>query len=164
VRWDEFVDAIGDLADAGQTTHFVMSHADRTVIERDGKVIVERLGAGDRGLQFWVQRPHARGSGFRIREEDFGGGETLHRDGEFHGLRFSVRGGAPTFLLERRHEMPPDFQERPYEPEKQLQCSFCGKPEPLVERLITGPGVYICDECVALCVQILEDESRAGSP
>jgi ClpX C4-type zinc finger protein len=37
-----------------------------------------------------------------------------------------------------------------------LHCSFCAKPETDVERLVAGPGVYICDECVGLCAQILE--------
>ena len=37
-------------------------------------------------------------------------------------------------------------------------CSFCGKARPQLRRLIAGPGVYVCDECVALCVEILEDE------
>ena len=37
-------------------------------------------------------------------------------------------------------------------------CSFCGKPRPQLRKLIAGPGVYICDECVALCVEILEEE------
>jgi hypothetical protein len=37
-------------------------------------------------------------------------------------------------------------------------CSFCGKARPQLRRLIAGPGVYVCDECVALCVDILEDE------
>lgn len=38
---------------------------------------------------------------------------------------------------------------------KQLRCSFCGKGENEVQRLIAGPGVYICDECVSLCNGIL---------
>ena len=37
-------------------------------------------------------------------------------------------------------------------------CSFCGKPRPELRRLIAGPCVYVCDQCVALCVEILEDE------
>ncbi len=37
-----------------------------------------------------------------------------------------------------------------------VRCSFCGKPQGAVERLIAGPGVYICDECVDLCLQIME--------
>ena len=37
-------------------------------------------------------------------------------------------------------------------------CSFCGKPRPKLRKLIAGPGVYVCDECVALCVEILEEE------
>jgi hypothetical protein len=34
-------------------------------------------------------------------------------------------------------------------------CSFCGKPNTEVERLVAGPGVYICDECVGLCNEVL---------
>ena len=41
---------------------------------------------------------------------------------------------------------------------EQLLCSFCGKSQRQVKKLIAGPGVYICDECVALCVEILEEE------
>ncbi|MBR6552803.1 MAG: ATP-dependent Clp protease ATP-binding subunit ClpX [Clostridia bacterium] len=37
-----------------------------------------------------------------------------------------------------------------------VRCSFCGKPQGAVQRLIAGPGVYICDECVDLCLQIIE--------
>ena len=37
-----------------------------------------------------------------------------------------------------------------------VRCSFCGKPQSAVQRLIAGPGVYICDECVELCLQIIE--------
>ena len=35
-------------------------------------------------------------------------------------------------------------------------CSFCGKPQGAVQRLVAGPGVYICDECIDLCLQIME--------
>jgi hypothetical protein len=38
-------------------------------------------------------------------------------------------------------------------------CSFCAKRREEVRRLIAGPGVYICDECVALCVELMEDEA-----
>jgi ATP-dependent Clp protease ATP-binding subunit ClpX len=41
-------------------------------------------------------------------------------------------------------------------PDDILNCSFCGKSSKAVERLIAGPSVYICDECVALCNGILE--------
>ncbi len=41
-----------------------------------------------------------------------------------------------------------------------LKCSFCGKTQEQVRRLIAGPGVYICDECVELCEDILADEMR----
>ena len=43
---------------------------------------------------------------------------------------------------------------------KQLRCSFCGRSENQVERLIAGPDVYICNECVALCGDILNDSKR----
>ena len=39
-----------------------------------------------------------------------------------------------------------------------LQCSFCGKTQDQVRRLVAGPGVYICDECVELCLEIIEPE------
>ena len=38
------------------------------------------------------------------------------------------------------------------------RCSFCGKPQEAVHRLVAGPGVYICDECVELCNEILDEE------
>ena len=40
----------------------------------------------------------------------------------------------------------------------QLKCSFCGKVQEQVKRLVAGPGVYICDECIELCNEIIEDE------
>ena len=39
-----------------------------------------------------------------------------------------------------------------------LKCSFCGKSQKQVIKLIAGPGVYICDECIDLCVEIVEEE------
>lgn len=42
--------------------------------------------------------------------------------------------------------------------EKQLRCSFCGKPQDQVRRLIAGPNVYICNECIELCQEIIEEE------
>ena len=39
-----------------------------------------------------------------------------------------------------------------------VRCSFCGKTQNAVEKLIAGPGVYICDECIKACNGILEDE------
>lgn len=41
---------------------------------------------------------------------------------------------------------------------KLLYCSFCGKSQHEVQKLIAGPSVYICDECVGLCNDILEEE------
>ncbi|MBE3576501.1 MAG: ATP-dependent Clp protease ATP-binding subunit ClpX [Limnochordales bacterium] len=40
----------------------------------------------------------------------------------------------------------------------QLKCSFCGKPQEQVKKLIAGPGVFICDECIELCNEIIEEE------
>ncbi|WP_353092893.1 ATP-dependent Clp protease ATP-binding subunit ClpX [Tissierella praeacuta] len=42
--------------------------------------------------------------------------------------------------------------------ERQLRCSFCGKPQEQVRRLIAGPNVYICNECIELCQEIVEEE------
>ena len=48
-----------------------------------------------------------------------------------------------------------------------LKCSFCGKSQKQVKKLIAGPGVYICDECIELCNEIVDEElgeSGAGVP
>ena len=45
-----------------------------------------------------------------------------------------------------------------YEDKRQLKCSFCGKTQEQVRRLIAGPNVYICDECVELCDEIIQEE------
>ncbi|MBS1242163.1 MAG: ATP-dependent Clp protease ATP-binding subunit clpX, partial [Gemmatimonadetes bacterium] len=45
--------------------------------------------------------------------------------------------------------------------DKQLRCSFCGKSKDSVRKFISGPSVYICNECITLCNEILaEDEER----
>ena len=43
---------------------------------------------------------------------------------------------------------------------KQVRCSFCGKPQDSVRRIIAGPGVYICDECIEVCISIVSDENK----
>ncbi len=40
----------------------------------------------------------------------------------------------------------------------QLKCSFCGKLQEQVKKLVAGPGVYICDDCIELCIEIIEEE------
>ena len=42
--------------------------------------------------------------------------------------------------------------------ERIVKCSFCGKPQEVVKKIIAGPGVYICDECIALCQDIIDEE------
>ncbi|MFV0523251.1 MAG: ATP-dependent Clp protease ATP-binding subunit ClpX [Acidimicrobiales bacterium] len=44
-----------------------------------------------------------------------------------------------------------------------LKCSFCGKSQKQVKKLIAGPGVYICDECIELCNEIIEEELADGT-
>ena len=47
----------------------------------------------------------------------------------------------------------------------QYKCSFCGKSQEQVRRLIAGPGsVYICDECIELCREIIDEEAPAPAP
>lgn len=48
-----------------------------------------------------------------------------------------------------------------YDETKQLRCSFCGKPQSQVRRLVAGPNVYICDECIELCEDIIREELEA---
>jgi ATP-dependent Clp protease ATP-binding subunit ClpX len=47
---------------------------------------------------------------------------------------------------------------RPSDGNEQLLCSFCGKSQRQVKKLIAGPGVYICDECIDLCNEIIDEE------
>jgi hypothetical protein len=47
---------------------------------------------------------------------------------------------------------------------KKLRCSFCRKDETKVAKLVAGPGVYICDECVAIASQIMKDSSPDANP
>ena len=47
--------------------------------------------------------------------------------------------------------------------DNRLKCSFCGKSQDQVKKLIAGPGVYICDECVDLCNEILDEELFEGA-
>ena len=44
-----------------------------------------------------------------------------------------------------------------------LKCSFCGKTQKQVIKLIAGPGVYICDQCIDLCNQIIVEEVGKGT-
>ena len=49
-------------------------------------------------------------------------------------------------------------------PQGEFKCSFCGKAQQLVKKLIAGPGVFICDGCIGLCNDILRDEGFAPQP
>ena len=54
-----------------------------------------------------------------------------------------------------------------FEDSKNIRCSFCGKPQSMVDRLIAGNGSYICDECVRLCMSIIDegyDAQRDAAP
>src|SRR6187402_862912 len=59
---------------------------------------------------------------------------------------------------DRRRENP---LARPTDSNEQLLCSFCGKSQRQVKKLIAGPGVYICDECIDLCNEIIDEELTA---
>jgi hypothetical protein len=47
--------------------------------------------------------------------------------------------------------------------EQKLRCSFCDKSQDDVRKLIAGPSVYICDDCVAVCVDIIADDARRSA-
>ena len=42
--------------------------------------------------------------------------------------------------------------------DKNVKCSFCGKAQESVKRIVAGPGVYICDECIGVCKNIVEED------
>src|ERR1041384_2738996 len=43
------------------------------------------------------------------------------------------------------------------------RCSFCGKGQEQVRKLVAGPGAYICDQCIDLCQEVLEEDTRSSS-
>lgn len=51
-----------------------------------------------------------------------------------------------------------------FDEKKQLKCSFCGKSQDQVKRLVAGPSVYICDECIELCQEIIKEEFAGTEP
>lgn len=51
-----------------------------------------------------------------------------------------------------------------YDENKQIRCSFCGKPQSQVSKLVAGPGVYICDECVQICLDIVNEGVQEEQP
>jgi ClpX C4-type zinc finger len=69
------------------------------------------------------------------------------------------------FLLRRFYrdatnaaKKPPVSPETPGEPRPTIRCSFCGKHQDEVRKIIAGPTVYICDECIDLCNDIIYEE------
>ena len=48
------------------------------------------------------------------------------------------------------------------EAKKPLHCTFCGKSQHEVRKLIAGPTVFICDECVELCMDIIREENKSS--
>lgn len=48
--------------------------------------------------------------------------------------------------------------------DKLLYCSFCGKSQHEVKKLIAGPSVFICDECILLCADIVREEPETSEP
>src|SRR5437016_11405525 len=74
-------------------------------------------------------------------------------------LRRSAARGSST-VIDRNRKAPSNSTP---EHQNELACSFCGKGRDKVRKLIAGPQVWICDECVALCDDILEKEYEAPS-
>ena len=73
-------------------------------------------------------------------------------------LRLSLERDAGRPLPPRKEGIP---LARPTDSNEQLLCSFCGKSQRQVKKLIAGPGVYICDECIDLCNEIIDEELTA---
>src|SRR5690349_15492748 len=46
---------------------------------------------------------------------------------------------------------------------RHTRCSFCGKGQEQVRKLVAGPGVYICDQCIDLCQEVLEEDNRSAT-
>ena len=59
---------------------------------------------------------------------------------------------------------PGSARSRHREDGDQLLCTFCGEAQKDVAKLIAGPGVYVCNECVDLCVKIIDEEREGPQP
>ena len=66
-------------------------------------------------------------------------------------MRFRIGTESPLRLLTRRKE-------------EALRCSFCGKSEIEVKKLVAGPKVYICNECIGICNQVIADAEIPVTP
>ena len=49
------------------------------------------------------------------------------------------------------------------EEQKEIRCSFCGRSQKEVRRIIAGPGAYICNECIEICKDLLDEEPAPGA-
>ena len=122
-------------------------------------------------LEKVAQRHRAR----LLHERRRGEGVQPHRPGDLGALAWTGRLARPSTrtrtLGAHSSEYPrPDpgsdgraSMARPTDSNEQLLCSFCGKSQRQVKKLIAGPGVYICDECIDLCNEII-DEELTGAP
>ncbi len=61
-------------------------------------------------------------------------------------------------IVDRKKQIRGDMMFKFNDEKGQLKCSFCGKTQDQVRKLVAGPGVYICDECIELCTEIVEEE------
>ena len=66
---------------------------------------------------------------------------------------------SPIVLMEEGKTSMGKFDDR-----RSLRCSFCGKPQSAVNRLIAGNGSYICDECVRMCASIIDEGGMPAAP
>ena len=117
-------------------------------------------------LEKVAQRHRAR----LLHERGRGQAVQPHRPRDFEALRAgrsSRRGfgrlleGTSTLAAYLCATLAPRRRERvarPTDSNEQLLCSFCGKSQRQVKKLIAGPGVYICDECIDLCNEIIDEE------
>jgi hypothetical protein len=80
------------------------------------------------------------------------------RPSETTGRYARTVSGAVSLSREARREARAARLDGTVSDDDALLCSFCGKSKRQVEKLIAGPNVYICDECVELCTEILEEE------
>ena len=95
--------------------------------------------------------------------------EVLQNSGaDLRGIREEVVDRAGKRMFEQRFDpanpRKPEIQPSSSSPTALLHCSFCDESQDRVAKLIAGPGVYICDRCVALCQEILDEQLPPAPP
>jgi hypothetical protein len=134
--------------------------------EQLNRILAERTGQPFDKIASDTERDYFMSAGEALRlRPDRQGSSTSAADASSGS--FSIDRRAGSLVYHGPHPPPPRdvpmADKKGGSSEKVLYCSFCGKSQHEVKKLIAGPSVFICDECIELCNDIIRDESRRAN-